>query len=200
MHILEEKFGSSCTNVEFIYLFFWESRALCSPPREEHLSALHRPSLPPASSAGLKTRWGRSSVRYTNVYVPGTALTSCFCSLLPTPSWKPQKAVCSQSRVRCLPASSGGVGRSDGDTGSALQPRDGQDSRDRAARGEAVLAQLGGMPSSSCPPQGPLRPVWLFPNRLSSEVSWKRDRTLPGTSRDSFCLLPCTSCFGRAGL
>lgn len=95
MHILKEKFGSSCRNVEFIFFFFffWRmSRALCLPPREQQLCVFHHPSLSPPSSEGSKIEWGRSSVCYTNVYELCLLLTSCFSSLLPSPSWQKPKA------------------------------------------------------------------------------------------------------------
>lgn len=173
MHILEEKFGSSCTNVQFLLFifFFWESRALCSPPWEEHLSALHRPSLPPASSAGLKTQWGSSSGRYTDVYVPGIALTSCFCSLLPTPSWKNQKGggfpepgTVSPSEQRWCGQERRGHGLCPSAQGWAGQP--GQGSARRSCAGPARWdAQL--LPPS---PRSPETCVAFFPNRLPSEV------------------------------
>lgn len=66
------------------FFFFWESRALCSPLREERLSTLHRSSLSHTSSEGSKTQWGRSGVRYTCMcYAYSWQAASLTFSLLP---------------------------------------------------------------------------------------------------------------------
>lgn len=148
MHILKEKFGSSCTNVEFIFFFFFLEKALCLPPWEEQLSVLH----PLPHQRGQKLSAGEA------VFTTHTCMSCAYSSQAASIPFFPlspdttQKAGCVQGQVRCLPEPSGDVDGVMGSWALSFSPGVGRMAGtlgNRAARGEAAQA-IGGM-FSSCP-------------------------------------------------
>lgn len=156
----KRKLGHPAQMLNLFSFFFPLEKALCLLSWEEQLSVLHHPSSSPASSEGSEFDWGRS---YANVYELCLLLTSCFSSLLPTPSWQTPKGRLLPEPVVLLPQHSGGVHRGEGPWALPFSPGMGRAAGtlgNRAAWGEAAQA-TGGM-FSSCPLQGLLRLVWLF--------------------------------------
>lgn len=83
-----------------LFFFTLREQSTVLAPWEEHLPALHHPAVSSASPKRSKTQWGRSGAHYKIVYVLCIQVTSCFCSLLHTPSWKQkEKPACPHGQV-----------------------------------------------------------------------------------------------------